>query len=46
MIPTNESEISTMTRENKDSPNELTISHREPNVFDCYAPLDRTSQEY
>jgi len=45
MILTNESETSTMTGENKHSPNELTISHREPNVFDRYAPLDKTSQE-
>jgi hypothetical protein len=45
MIPTNESETSKMTGENKDSPNQLTISRREPNVFDRYAPSDRTSQE-
>jgi hypothetical protein len=44
-IPTNESETSKMTGGNNDSPNQLTISHREPNVFDRYAPLDRTSQE-
>jgi hypothetical protein len=45
MILTNESETSKMTGENNDSQNQLTISHREHNVFDRYAPLDRMSLE-